>query len=244
MNDVTGRPLSQSEGDSRSREFDRYSADYDRALNQGISVSGENKEYFASGRVRWLRRRLAECSMSPETVLDFGCGVGTSCRYLLEIESVRSLVGVDVSSECLKEAARAYAGTRARFHTADDRAPGTDVDLAFCNGVFHHIPVERRSAAVKYVRDALRPGGVFALWENNPWSPGARYVMNRIPFDWDAVPLSAPAASQMLVAGGFEILTVDFLFIFPRIVRGLRPLERFVTRLPLGAQYLVLARKR
>jgi hypothetical protein len=26
----------------------------------------------------------------------------------------------------------------------------------------------------------MRPGGVVALWENNPWNPATRYVMGRI----------------------------------------------------------------
>lgn len=43
-----------------------------------------------------------------------------------------------------------------------------------------------------------------------------RYVMRRIPFDRDAVPLSAPDASRLFHAGGFDILHIDFLFILPR----------------------------
>src|SRR5438445_109754 len=39
-------------------EFDRYAGTYDSALNRGLSVSGESKEYFAHQRVRWLAARL------------------------------------------------------------------------------------------------------------------------------------------------------------------------------------------
>jgi hypothetical protein len=31
--------------------FDEYTADYDTALARGLSVSGEDKAYFAHGRV-------------------------------------------------------------------------------------------------------------------------------------------------------------------------------------------------
>ena len=109
--------------------------------------------------------------------------------------------------------------------------------------MFHHIPPAEREAAVAYVHGALRPGGIFALWENNPWNPGTRLVMRRIPFDRDAETLSAPATRRLLRAGGFEIERTDFLFVFPRPLRALRPLERRLARAPLGAQYLVLARK-
>jgi hypothetical protein len=32
-------------------EFDAYAATYDAALAQGISISGEDKNYFARGRI-------------------------------------------------------------------------------------------------------------------------------------------------------------------------------------------------
>jgi hypothetical protein len=47
----------------------------------------------------------------------------------------------------------------------------------------------------------------------------------------------------MLRDTGFEVLRTEFLFIFPRAFRRLRPLERALTRFPLGAQYHVLCRK-
>src|SRR5262249_4502052 len=100
-----------------------------------------------------------------------------------------------------------------------------------------------RPQATKYILDSLHPGGLFALWENNPWNPGTRYVMSRIPFDRDAITLSILKSRRMLRTAGFELVRSDFLFIFPRLLKWLRPLERFATKLPLGTQYLVLGRK-
>jgi hypothetical protein len=88
-----------------------------------------------------------------------------------------------------------------------------------------------------------RPGGLFAFWENNPWNPGTRYVMSRIPFDRDAVTLIPPEARQLLQKAGFEILRTDFLFIFPGVLKWLRWIEPSISHLPFGAQYQVLARK-
>jgi hypothetical protein len=82
------------------------------------------------------------------------------------------------------------------------------------------------------------------LWENNPWNPGTRLVMRRIPFDRDAKTLSAPCARRLLDAAGFDIMSTDFLFLFPRPLAVLRPLEARLTHLPAGAQYMVLCRKR
>ena len=109
--------------------------------------------------------------------------------------------------------------------------------------MFHHIPPARRAEAVDYVLRSLRPGGIFAFWENNPWNPGTRYVMNRIPFDRDAVRLSEPQAKRLLRNGGFEILRTDFLFIFPKVLDWFRWIEPHCSSLPVGAQYQVLCRK-
>ena len=117
------------------------------------------------------------------------------------------------------------------------------MDVVYSNGTFHHIPPAERPGVVAYLWRALRPGGHLALWGNNPWNPGARLVMRRIPFDRDARPLSAPAARALLRAAGFEILRTDSLFLFPRRLRAFRCLEPALARLPLGAQYDVLAEK-
>jgi SAM-dependent methyltransferase len=152
--------------------------------------------------------------------------------------------GVDTSSAELAAARRDFGSDgRLRFSSIDEHAPSGDMDLVYTNGVFHHIPPAERAGAVRYIRDALRPGGWLAFWENNPWNPGTRYVMSRIPFDRDAITLSAPAARRLLVAGGFEVHSVRFCFIFPRSLRALRPIEPSLSRLPLGGQYQVLCRK-
>ena len=115
----------------------------------------------------------------------------------------------------------------------------------WCFAMVSFIIFRRRNAphAIDYVLRSLRPGGLFAFWENNPWNPGTRYVMSRIPFDRDAITLSSPEARHLLRLGGFEILRTDFLFIFPRILDWCRWVEPLCSRLPLGAQYQVLCRK-
>jgi SAM-dependent methyltransferase len=227
-------------------EFDAYAARYDEALAAGLSVTGEDKDYYARGRMHWVAGRLrALGAPAPATVLDFGCGLGNSTPLFLDILGARHVVGVDVSEGLLDRARAAFANEpRARFHAiAAYEAPGS-ADLAFVNGVFHHIPPADRAEALRYVRRTLRPGGLFAFWENNPWNPGTRYIMNRVSFDEHAITITPPEARGLLRAAGFEVVETDFLFIFPRALRWLRPLERLVARLPLGGQYLVLCRAR
>src|SRR5438477_397084 len=80
---------------------------------------------------------------------------------------VTSVLGVDVSPKLLEVAQRTYGSELTRFVLLDHFQPASQLDLAFCNGVFHHIPPKDRAAAIHYVYRCLRPGGLFALWENN-----------------------------------------------------------------------------
>jgi hypothetical protein len=67
--------------------------------------------------------------------------------------------------------------------------------------------------------------------------------MSRIPFDRDAICLSPIEARRRLRAAGFQVLQTRYLFFFPRKLSLLRPVERHLARLQLGAQYVVLARR-
>jgi hypothetical protein len=62
-------------------------------------------------------------------------------------------------------------------------------------------------------------------------------------FDREAIPLSPVETRRLLKAHGFQIIRTDFLFIFPHVLRWLRWLEPFLSRIPLGGQYQVLCRR-
>jgi SAM-dependent methyltransferase len=223
--------------------FDHYAQGYDEALAAAISASGEGREYFAEGRVAWLRRCLGELGEAPQALLDFGCGDGATTPLLLAMLQAKSAVGVDVSDKSLEVARGRAVGSALTFEPVETFRPSGRLDLAYCNGVFHHILPRERAAALALVSGALRSGGLFSLWENNPWNPATRYVMSRCAFDRDAQTLTPPATRSLLRAGGFQVLRTDFRFIFPRALRALRKIEDFVYGAPFGTQYQVLSRK-
>jgi len=223
--------------------FDQYAAAYEQALSSAIAPSGESREYFAEGRVAWLQRCLEESEQQAGSILDFGCGDGATTPLLLHELKARSAVGVDVSAKSLEIARKRHASERIRYESLGEFQSSGQMDLAYCNGVFHHILPAQRAAALAMVHRALREEGFFSFWENNPWSLATRYVMSRCAFDRDAILVSPPAARALLREGGFEILRTDFRFIFPRMLRAFRRMEDFVYRAPLGTQYQILCRK-
>jgi SAM-dependent methyltransferase len=223
--------------------FDEYAEAYEQALENALAVSGEDRGYFAQGRVAWLARCVKEAKETPRAVLDFGCGDGATTPLLLAALQAESAIGIDVSAKSLEIARKQYAAPQIKYEFIGEFQPAGQVDLAYCNGVFHHVPPEQRNDAVSLVNRALRAGGLFAFWENSPWSPATRYVMSRCAFDRDAIMLTPPEARSLLRGSGFEILRTDFRFIFPRALRAFRKIEDFVFRIPLGTQYQILCRK-
>lgn len=224
--------------------FDRVARDYEAALNRGLALTGESRDYFARQRIQFLQECLERVGARPRAVMDYGCGTGDTVPLLGALPGVERVVGVDVSEESLAVARERHTGEGRRFRLPSDLPahPDEPFDLAYTNGVFHHIEPADRPAVLRWIAERLGPGGWLAFWENNPWNPGTRWIMRRVPFDADAQPLSAAAASRLLREAGFTVIRTDFLFIFPRLLRWMRWLERPLSRLPFGGQYQLLAR--
>ncbi len=87
--------------------FDQYAAAYEQALSNAISPSGESREYFAEGRVAWLKRCLQEMKQPVNSLLDFGCGDGATTPLLLQALNAKSGMGVDVSAKSSGDRAEA-----------------------------------------------------------------------------------------------------------------------------------------
>lgn len=223
--------------------FDAYAETYENTLSTALAVSGESPHYFARQRIRFLNARLRGLRTRPvRSILDFGCGVGSAVPLVRDEFAPHRVVGLDVSKDSLDVARQRYPGV-AEFSLVHDYEPRQDIDLAFCNGVFHHIAPHARAGTLERIAQSLRPGGYFALWENNPWNPGARYVMAHCEFDRGAIMLSVRETVALIRAAGLHVREVRYMFIFPRALRALRWSEPLLSGLPLGAQYQVLSQR-
>lgn len=222
--------------------FDEFVDSYEAACSRGLELSGEDRDYFVVRRVD-RTRRLCSSLADVKAIVDFGCGLGHSAPHLVAAFPHTRIVGLDTSEAAVAMARRRYQSDEVQFTTDDRVIERHSANLVYSNGTFHHIePVDRERHAQKILQ-WLAPGGLFALWENNPWNPGTRLVMKRIPFDRDAKPLSYLEAQTLLADCGFRVLDTSFHFYFPAWLKGLRRFESRLERLPLGAQYCVLAQK-
>src|SRR5207244_4908073 len=126
-------------------------------------------DVFFEHKADWLLRNLAPTGR----LLDFGCGTGEFLRALRRSRAALELVGCDVSAGMLATARRRWdAGPLPALH-AVPAGPlafaDAEFDLVTVMCVFHHVPPAERPGIVRELLRVLRPGGVVAVFEHNPW---------------------------------------------------------------------------
>ncbi|HVE16260.1 MAG TPA: hypothetical protein VNB29_05960, partial [Chthoniobacterales bacterium] len=89
--------------------FDSYASNYDEALESALSVTGEDKNYFARRRAEITAATLASVGVQPARMLDFGCGTGSATPFLFASLGVRELVGTDPSLASMEVARAEWA---------------------------------------------------------------------------------------------------------------------------------------
>tara|TARA_B100002019_G_C21179263_1_gene552763 strand:- start:59 stop:742 length:684 start_codon:yes stop_codon:yes gene_type:complete len=224
-------------------DFDEVSLNYEEMLDRGICLSGEKSDYFAYKRVNHTAKLDGQFHANSEKIMDYGCGTGGSTRFLLDAFNPNSLCAADTSESSLRILKRKYKSSKIQSILIDSSTTKMNCDICYCNGVFHHIPPKDRVKAARFIYDSLKEGGRFYFWENNPWNPATHWVMSRIEFDRDAIKVFPYQAVNLLKKVGFEIKLINYMFIFPRFLKILRPVEKLTLRLPLGCQYLIAAQK-
>jgi ubiquinone/menaquinone biosynthesis C-methylase UbiE len=175
---------------------------------------------------------LARCNFAPGMrVLDVGCGFGdTTLRIARSVAPGGSAVGMDCAENFIRASeadARAESVANAEFFTGDaqwgDLRGPYDHAFARFGTMFFEMP----GAAMRNVRNALKPGGTFTqvVWrkrEDNPWLHEAELRVRAIvPVvaheDTDQVhcgpgpfSMSGPdMVSAMLRGAGYERITFE-----------------------------------
>lgn len=225
-------------------EFDAYVDEYEAQHAASVKLSGEGPDFFAAYKAAETARVMAGAGLAPRRIMDFGAGRGNCIAHLQREFPDAALTALDVSARSLTHCeARAirtietvcYDGRTLPFANAG-------FDLVFTACVFHHIPEADHVRLLGEIRRTLSPQGRFVLFEHNPWNPLTRHAVATCPFDANAVLISAPEMRRRFRAAGFTDVSLRWTLFFPAILSPLRPLERGLGWLPLGAQYMLVAR--
>jgi SAM-dependent methyltransferase len=196
--------------------------------------------------VKYLRAQgLAKKKLK---LLDFGCGIGRSVKYIKKYLPKTVIYGIDVSGEEIRVAKADNKNLKNVKFSAFD---GVNIpfkvkfDIIFVANVFHHIKRDKHKKVMKNIYSKLAKNGYLFIFELNPLNPLTLYVMfkNDFKFDKTANALTPFYAGKLLNSIGFSDNKVAYTVFFPQFLSTLSPLERYLRWLPLGAHYFYIAKK-
>jgi SAM-dependent methyltransferase len=222
-------------------EFDAFTNSYRDQHQASVAFGGFELDYFAQYKAEVTKICCEKSDLNPRNIMDFGSGMGNAVKPLRAAFPDARIECVDVSAESLRECeglnvansfTQVYDGITLPY--AD-----SSVDLAFTACVFHHIPESDHVMLLKEIRRCLSPHGKMVLFEHNPLNPLTRLAVARCPFDENAVLIHAGEMKRRFLAAGFSSVEVGFRLFVPGFLSSLRPMEKHLEWLPLGAQYYV-----
>lgn len=226
---------------SSKPEFDQYAESYTDLHRKSIKISGEDPDYFASYKAKYIGSQLGvKVCASKLSVLDFGCGIGNMTTQLRLALPSSALHGVDPSGESIHLASERHSH-EATFHAIDDsRIPyeNNKFDIVVAACVFHHIVPSERNHWMSEIHRVLKPSGRAFIFEHNMLNPLTMKVVRDCPFDEDAILLPMSELKSLMKASGFSKVKTRYIVFFPKQLRMLRPLESAFGFIPFGAQHV------
>jgi trans-aconitate methyltransferase len=215
-------------------DFDDYAENYNTLLNQQLRFFDKNDHYFAEYKVNRAKEVL---TLSPTTILDFGCGVGRTCAYLQKCFPLAQVYGYDVSAQSLGEAKK--NAPTVNFLSVLPSDNSLQFDFIFIAGVLHHVSPSQRKALMHSILQRTTAQGTVMVFEHNPFNPMTRYLVSTCAFDHDAILLKPRELKALFTQAGFTQIKTEYTLFFPAFLKGLRKIEPYLKHLPLGGQYMV-----
>jgi len=220
-------------------KFDDFTESYDRLHAQSTRLAGEETSFFAEYKIANVR---AELDRSPKAILDFGCGIGNSIPYWKKYFGDAQLTCADVSEKSLQSIREQFPD--AKLHTQQITGQALALsdksfDLLYAACVFHHIDAKEHIQWLREMRRMATPGARLAIFEHNPYNPLTQKAVKDCPFDDDAVLIRGPEFRRRVQEAGWTNVRLDYVLFFPKFLAPFRFLEKHLSWLPLGAQYVV-----
>lgn len=227
-------------------DFDAYAKSYSDHLAKSITFCGQSHRFYVQAKVDHILRTLPMLGIDPARAraLDVGCGTGET--DVLLAGKVGELHGIDISEESVSLARQRPETQQVRYTSYDGLTLPYETgsfDFAFAITVVHHVPPQQWPAFFRELARVVRPGGLVAIYEHNPWNPLTRRVVNNCEFDRDAVLLTSRTTRKLMAGAGMSTALNDYILFFPWKNGLTGTIERMIGRtVPLGAQYATYGR--
>jgi SAM-dependent methyltransferase len=236
-----------SQGSDANRlqaEFDLLADEYRVQHKENVAITGESPEYFSEYKIADLAELINRLKLPASNILDFGSGICNSLPYFRNYFSSSEITCADVSARSIEIAQTRFPGQENHVLINEGiPLPTASQDIVFSACVFHHIPHEEHLLWLTELRRITKPGGILAIYEHNPLNPLTVRAVNTCPLDVNACLIRGGTLRERAIKGGWEDAHVDYKLFFPAALAKLRPMERHLEWLPLGAQFRMTARK-
>ncbi|CAD7697384.1 unnamed protein product [Ostreobium quekettii] len=141
-------------------------------------------------------------------ILDIGCSTGLSSKELLRTFPSAKVTGIDLSPYFLavarhEQMQQLEKGSKkepiAYVHAAAERTglPNACMDLVSICLVLHELPGDATKAVIAEAHRILRPRGILAIMEMNPWSERFERVLNN-PFAYAGFKSTEPYLNEYI----------------------------------------------
>jgi ubiquinone/menaquinone biosynthesis C-methylase UbiE len=223
--------------------FDAFAENYRQIHTDNIKITGAVSDYFSEARVIEIFSHESHLAHQPIKVLDIGCGDGNTAHYFIQYFFSSKIYGIDITEKII-DAANRREIPQTEFRVFDgQRIPfeNNTFDLVFMANVLHHIDRKFQLNLLKEAQRVLKSSGMIYNFEHNPYNPITQKLVKDCPFDVDAQLLSPIYLYNLNKLAGFKQNFVRFIFFFPRFgfFRKLLWLEKYFSRIPIGAQFFV-----
>jgi hypothetical protein len=81
------------------------------------------------------------------------------------------------------------------------------------------------------------------FYEDNPLNPLNQHAVNTCPFDVNAQLIRADVMRQRVLTNGWQDANIEYKLFFPSALKLLRPLEKYLRKFFLGAQWRLITKK-
>lgn len=228
-------------------EFDKYVEHYENMRVKSTGFSGFPTHYFDEYKIRAIARELPDLVNKQISILNFGCGTGKSEPFFFKHFKNATITGIDLSRKSVEYAKGKHQSLseRVNFENYDGKKIEVQAksDIILVANVFHHIEFELHTNVLAQIKEQLNIGGHLFIFEHNPANPLTQKSVRDCEFDINARLLTPNYTQKLLNDSGYKNIEIKFTLFFPGLLRMLVPLEKYMSWLPLGAQYYAHAIK-
>ena len=223
--------------------------DYEQLHKSNIKRSGFEPSFFDEHKIKTLAadfNKQHKCLNRSLQILNFGCGIGKSEKFINAYFPNCEITSVDVSEKSITAAKeRNKTFKNISFHVYDNIETlnlEKKFDIIFVANVFHHIPNEWHIHILSKLRTFLSAEGFMFVFEHNPRNPLTKQAFNTCEFDIGCKMIPSSLFVFMCQKAGFTAIQRNYVLFFPKFLSFLSPLEKYLKWCAFGAQYYIKAK--